>query len=213
MLSPSRSPPLSPNAWRFLMLKVCLDLDGVCADTGASLRAFICAELGLDVGTIALSPDYFDLTSGYPEHLRGRAAELAHDAFADNAGNVYGAAPELTCAARVARVLAHYGMVAGYVTRRPEGVRSVSKDWLKRHGFPLAPLHHVPAGTAKAAVVRELGACGMIEDSPSEALELSQGGLHVALLDWVYNRDVRGPNIRRGRNWSECASLVLGWPA
>lgn len=195
------------------MVKVALDLDGVCADTSASLRRFICAELGLDIGTVPLSPDYFDLTSGYPEHLRGRAAELARDAFAENAGDVYGNAPEMPYAAQVARTLAHFGMVAGYVTRRPShaAVATATQTWLARHRFPPAPIIHAEKGVPKSEFVTRLGARGMIEDSPTEALDLARDGLQVALYDWEYNRDVRGANIRRGRNWSECASIVMGW--
>jgi hypothetical protein len=190
---------------------IALDIDGVCADTNESLRAYCCRELGLEPTRVPIPSDYYDMVSVWPLEHQERVDVLIRGAFALDEGGVYSEAPEVPYASRIAGILAGWGLVAGYVTRRPEGVLGATQSWLERNNFPRLQVRCAPRGTPKAEIVQELGAVGMIEDSPIEALQLAQAGLRVALMDWPYNRDVRHRRVERARSWSEAASRVLAW--
>lgn len=193
------------------MKHIALDLDGTLAHTIHSLYAFIEAELGCKA---VEDPDrYHAIEARYPEPLRPKVLELIRAAFDHNAGNVYGLAPVLPGAHTGAWKLTQGGHLAAYVTRRPPSCIPVSEAWLKRHGFPLAPVSSVAKEIGKAEVMDHLGCHAIVEDSGHEAQEIASAGLQVYLIDQPYNRDMRRPDVHRVQTVLEAAALFLGGQA
>lgn len=76
-----------------------------------------------------------------------------------------------------------------YVTHRSEASRVDTEYCLTLHGFPMAPIIHVPDQGCKADAVRDSGATHFVEDHYDTFLSLHEAGIHCFLMDAPYNRD------------------------
>lgn len=90
------------------------------------------------------------------------------------------------------QIVDSYSLV--YVTARPEWTNSLTKEWLKLHGFPLAPIVHT---NNKLLVIRQLGITHMLEDSPFE-IESMLHDMNVTLYkkEHPYNKQFVIPTVQ-----------------
>lgn len=97
-----------------------------------------------------------------------------------------------------------------WLTGRPERLRRVTIEWLRRQGLPVEPLHmrgnadYRPARQAKLAVVKALAAerivAVVVDDDPSVVTALAAAGITVRMADWVpYRAALREGQERDGR--------------
>lgn len=117
--------------------------------------------------------------------------------------------PPLPEGVAVARELAA-GHDIVWLTGRPERLRRVTTQWLRRHGLPVEPLHmrrngdFRPARQTKLAVVRALAAEGtvavVVDDDPAVITALESAGIPTLTADWVpYREALREGQEREGR--------------
>jgi uncharacterized protein len=98
-----------------------------------------------------------------------------------------------------------------FVTAREEVMRDVSAGWLKRHGIPFDTLSML--GTChKVERAIELQCNLFVEDSLDNALELSDAGFNVLLVDCNYNKGLLPPRITRVKDWRQIEKLINEHP-
>jgi hypothetical protein len=97
-----------------------------------------------------------------------------------------------------------------WLTGRPEFLRPVTEEWLRRQGLPVEPLlmrpaqDRRPAREYKADRLRMVAALGAVElvvdDDPAVAELLTAQGWPVRLAEWVpYSAPLRQAQERDGR--------------
>lgn len=84
--------------------------------------------------------------------------------FFENHAEIFTRCVPLSDARNGVMFLAKYFQIV-YLTARPECTREINPVWLKRWGFPLAP---IVITRDKLAVVRKIGAVFAIDDAPHE---------------------------------------------
>jgi uncharacterized protein len=94
-----------------------------------------------------------------------------------------------------------------FVTARQKTMRDVSSEWLRKYNIPyntitlLGHSHKVPSA-------KTLKCDWFIEDSLSNAQELSQAGFNVLLVDCNYNKGILNPNIKRVGDWHQIEEII-----
>lgn len=116
--------------------------------------------------------------------------------------------PLLEAGARRAHESARRHEIA-WLTGRPEWLRTVTAEWLTRHGLPAGELHmrrsddRRPARVFKVAVLRRLASRGIaevVDDDPEVIEAVRAAGLPAVLADWVPREAVlRDAQERLGR--------------
>lgn len=112
--------------------------------------------------------------------------------------------------------------IAGYLTARPECVRSGTKKWLAKHGFPEAPLVMRPdhlstesASTWKGQFLASLypRVWGIIDDNPSILAQLPKGYKGtIFLYDHPEELDSHGIHVVHVRTWDDVLPAVSAHP-
>ncbi len=96
-----------------------------------------------------------------------------------------------------------------FVTARQQDMHDVSADWLKTQGIRYDTLTLL--GTSHKAGSAEALQCDwFVEDSLSNATELSDAGFRVLLVDCSYNQGALPPGIRRVDNWYQIEAIIHG---
>jgi len=86
-----------------------------------------------------------------------------------------------------------------FITRR-DGIDPWGQTvgWLRKHGIREPLVYCVKSGEEKSDVMDKLGLQLIIEDSPKYVTEdLLPAGKSVILIDWQYNRRIRGERLLR----------------
>ncbi len=94
-----------------------------------------------------------------------------------------------------------------FVTAREKSLTMLTHAYLKYHKFKYDDLFLL-GSHYKVEKAKELGCDIFIEDSASNALELSEAGFKVLLFDTNYNRIKLNDNIVRIYNWKEIYSKI-----
>lgn len=76
---------------------------------------------------------------------------------------------------------------AGYVTHRRPELQETTQEWLRRNGFPYAPLVHVSKREDKLAVLQQNECDLFVEDNFQTFVELNNAGILCFLLDQPWN--------------------------
>lgn len=192
---------------------VAFDVDGVLADSIHGFVRLALRETGADPAELGRFDDYADPFTPWPERFRPRVQELFQRAYFGGEHGVYGDADVVPGALVGVRELHAAGLAGGYVTRRPDTLNALTRDWLRRHGFPALPVHHAPRGVGKAPHVRALRARVMVEDAPLEASALAADGLTVLLRHEPYNAAFDAPGVERCDGWPAIARRALALAA
>lgn len=189
---------------------IALDIDGVLADTRASLALAVMRALGLAPSAYrGGGHDYGDLAAGWPTEHQDAVRAIAREAFREGAHGVYAEAPALPGALEGANWLARRQLLRGYLTSRPERLAAITTQWLQRHGFPHAPLKHARA--SKARYLGSLRARVLIDDNPTELEQAHQQGYVTIALDQPYNRTLSTPHVRVS-DWGALMALLTTLP-
>ncbi len=94
-----------------------------------------------------------------------------------------------------------------YITARSPLMKNVTNHWLNKHDLPITSLSLL-GSHSKLSRAYELGCDIFIEDRYENALELSQGGLMVILIDTNYNRKPLPKGVTRVKTWKEVYKLI-----
>lgn len=88
-----------------------------------------------------------------------------------------------------------------YVTARSIPTE-VTVAWLKKHGFPIRPVHSVGYGQSKAHTVRSTGCVWFIDDAHHNYLEINKLGVCCYLLTTAQNARYEVGHRRIANLWS-----------
>jgi 5'-nucleotidase len=176
-----------------------VDLDGVCGDYTAALRAVVAAERGVDPATLPAERSWdfreWGLDAAEFERLH-QAAVLEHRMFRtmpaiDGAAEVLW---RLSDAGVWIRIITHRLYVNwGHATAVADTV-----EWLDGANIPYRDLCFLGAKP-------QVEADCYIEDAPHNVAALRATGAHVVVFDQPYNRAVDGP---RADTWADVEELV-----
>ncbi|KEI91552.1 hypothetical protein FDB72_18780 [Clostridium botulinum] len=95
-----------------------------------------------------------------------------------------------------------------FVTAREKSLEVLTKSYLINHSIKFRDLY-VLGSHYKVDKAKELNCDIFIEDNPSNAVELSEAGFKVILLDTNYNKHIKeNENIIRISHWDEVYNIV-----
>ncbi|WP_278381758.1 5' nucleotidase, NT5C type [Clostridium tyrobutyricum] len=94
-----------------------------------------------------------------------------------------------------------------FVTARYKELEILTYNYLNRHNIPYDGVYLL-GSPHKVDIAEKLNCDVFIEDSPQNALQLSQSGFKVILLDTNYNRQVSDENITRVFNWNGVYGII-----
>lgn len=89
-----------------------------------------------------------------------------------------------------------------FVTARDKSLTVLTHSYLKKRGIPYNDLF-VLGSHYKVDKATDLNCSVFIEDSYDNAIQLSNAGFKVLLVDTYYNRNPLNTNIKRVSNWIE----------
>ena len=89
-----------------------------------------------------------------------------------------------------------------FVTARPPRMEKVTERWFKSHGIPKNHIFFLGSHD-KLSKAQELDCDIFIEDRYENALQLSEAGIFVLLIDCEYNRDTLNDQIKRVETWDK----------
>lgn len=190
-----------------------IDLDGTVADTYTALRGRLAALVPhLRDGAPPIR-DLTDFGAGLPSQVAASVREVARlELHASGDGSVYGLAAPVPGATDAVRFLQLRGLLAAFVTHRPETTSGVTQAWLRAHGLNRTPVVYVPREHGKHGTLRSLRVTMMVEDDPAEAHRLAEHGTPVLLLDATYNGDLTHPLVLRAHGWAGVLALLRALP-
>jgi len=106
------------------------------------------------------------------------------------------------------------------VTSRCVSLTETTEEWLVTHGLRkyFAQLHftngfgslYQSLKRSKLEVCREINAVALIEDAPSNAQSVADGGIIVLMPIRPWNRTFEHPQVRRFGDMSEVTSVLIG---
>ncbi|MBA4547867.1 HAD hydrolase-like protein [Thermoactinomyces intermedius] len=122
---------------------------------------------------------------------------------------IYQLGVPLNHAVEVLNDLADQGHQIYFITARPDlkNIESVTRKWLKEHGFPYNGKNLIMNSQDKGKVSKELGVELFFEDAPDHLEKLVKSQVPTVIVDAVYNRDFPVP-LKRITNWRQVYSLV-----
>lgn len=106
----------------------------------------------------------------------------------------------------VLNILKEYNNIY-FVTARDKSLEMLTRCYLENNGINYDELY-VLGSHYKVKKAIELKCDIFIEDNPNNALELSEAGFKVILIDTNYNKNIHGYNIIRVYNWREVYNIV-----
>ncbi len=89
-----------------------------------------------------------------------------------------------------------------FITARPPRMENVTVKWFGRYDIPNTQIFFLGSHD-KLEKARELDCDIFIEDRYENAIQLSEAGIHVLLIDCEYNRDLLNDYIKRVYSWNE----------
>ncbi|MBN7772802.1 5' nucleotidase, NT5C type [Clostridium aminobutyricum] len=94
-----------------------------------------------------------------------------------------------------------------FVTAREEKMKQVTLDWLSDHKIPMHSLSLLGSHD-KIHKAEELKSDLFIEDRYENAIQLSQAGFEVLLIDCNYNRGALPANVTRVKHWFQIGAII-----
>lgn len=150
---------------------------------------------------------YEDITE-YEIHKVLGVDEEAYLEFYNNFGKEIHARAKLRSRAR--RVLCKLSNLHKiyYVTAREKKMTDVTYSWISKKMLPSDGIH-IMGSHYKVDKARELNCDIFIEDRYENALELSQAGFKVLLIDCNYNRLPIPKEVTRVKDWDEIYEEIV----
>lgn len=94
-----------------------------------------------------------------------------------------------------------------FVTAREEEMRVITIEWLKRHQIPMDSIV-LTGSNNKVKQATKLKCDFFIEDRYENAIQLSEAGFDVLLMDCTYNKGPLPSNVVRVKNWFEIKHII-----
>ncbi len=94
-----------------------------------------------------------------------------------------------------------------FVTAREEKMRDISLEWLTKHQIPMDSISLLGSHN-KVSKAEQLGCDIFIEDRYDNAIQLSQAGFDVLLIDCNYNNGVLPSNVKRVKHWFQIEEII-----
>jgi len=94
-----------------------------------------------------------------------------------------------------------------FVTARENKMKAVTYEWLSKHNIPMDSLSLLGSHN-KTAKAKELKADLFIEDCYDNALQLSEAGFDVLLINCNYNQGTLPFNVYRVDDWYQIENIV-----
>lgn len=94
-----------------------------------------------------------------------------------------------------------------FVTARNKDMYDVSIEWLDRYKFPMDSIHLLGSHN-KVKKAQELDCDIFIEDRYENAIQLSEEGFDVILIDCNYNKGITPENVYRVKNWYQIERII-----
>lgn len=94
-----------------------------------------------------------------------------------------------------------------FVTARDKSLTMLTHRYLRKNGIPYDGLF-VLGSHYKVDKARELNCSIFIEDNYDNAIQLSDSGFKVILIDTTYNRRPINENITRVHNWNQIYAIL-----
>lgn len=112
-----------------------------------------------------------------------------------------------TGAAQVVNRL-HNNHLIHFITAREMKMSEVSLEWLNRYGFPIDTISLLGTHN-KVSKAKELNCDIFIEDRYENAVQLSEEGFEVILIDCSYNKGILHKNVHRVKNWYQIERFIV----
>lgn len=179
-------------------LNICIDIDGTITDPYYWLN-YCNKYFNKNVTT--------DQVKVYAMHTVMGVTENEIDEFYEKYKYVMHSLQEMRIAAKeIINLLGLYHNIY-FVTARDKSLTDTSAEYLRKHKIKYDDLfvlgtHH------KVQKAQELNCHIFIEDSYENAIELSEAGFKVLLLDTNYNRKPLNSNITRVYDWIEIFTAI-----
>jgi uncharacterized HAD superfamily protein len=183
-------------------MKIGVDIDGTIKDTHRAAVEVYNQELNRSVRVE-------DVTDFYLDRAYGLTRKEATRLWRKLEEKIYSLGIPLEHASEVLTELVRQGHEVYFITARPgmKNIAKVTREWLKKHGFPYTGDNLVMNAQDKAKKAREIGVELFFEDAPNHLENLYQNGIPTVVVDAVYNRDVPWP-LPRIHDWREVYQLV-----
>ena len=178
-------------------------------------------NIGIDIDGTITSPYHYiaylnriydknlteeEITTVFWAELYGDTLEGMLDKLHSNYLNCYSEAKVVEGAKEILDELYKYNNLF-FVTARSADLEEITHNWLKKQKLSQIPLY-ILGTDRKLNKAKELKCDIFIEDNPSNALHLAEGGLKVILIDCNYNKDVKHENIIRVFSWREIKDII-----
>lgn len=95
-----------------------------------------------------------------------------------------------------------------FVTAREAKMKEISSEWLNKHNIPMDTISLLGSHN-KVNKAIELNCDIFIEDRYENAIQLSEAGFEVMLIDCNYNKGILHNNIHRVKNWYQIEQFIL----
>ncbi|WP_170839674.1 5' nucleotidase, NT5C type [Lihuaxuella thermophila] len=183
-------------------MKIGVDIDGTIKDTHRAAVEVYNKELNRSVRVEDVTEFHLDRAYGLtPQQGRKLWRKLEEE--------IYSLGVPLKNAAEVLNDLAGRGHEVYFITARPgmKNIAKVTREWLKKHGFPYHGDNLVMSAQDKAKVAKKMGIELFFEDAPYHLENLVKNNVPTVIVDAVYNRDFPYP-LKRIYDWREVYDLV-----
>ena len=165
-------------------------IDGVLANTGASLCRVMNARFGTNIQSNKVG---WELIKSF--------GDGAVDYFISKQDEIFSQAQPYEGARSVLYYIKSKGVPIFFISSRGHEHNRITRDWLKKNGLDLSRVT-VLGVTNKASLARDLRLTHFIDDSPYQIPELA---ITVNCLKLVheYNKSVNGEGIHSVRDWKD----------
>lgn len=182
-------------------MRIGIDIDNTIKDTHSAAVQVYNRVLNKQVQNHEVRDFYLNLTYNLTK-------EEGHALWNKHESEIYTLGVPLDYAVEALNTLEQEGHELFYITARPDTppLPEITRDWLKKHGFPFTEERLYMNAQDKSIVAKKLAIDLFFEDAPVHLDRLVAAGINTIIMDAVYNRDY--PDLRRIHSWHEGLELI-----
>lgn len=174
-------------------LKICVDIDGTITDP------FYWIEKANEFFGKSIKPE--EVNTYHIHELYNVPLEASRKCYAVHGKEMHLNAKMRKGANIYLKKLAVFHHVF-YITARMQQMDEVTHQWFKKNEIPLTEIFFLGSHD-KLNKAKALGCDIFIEDRYENAIQLSEAGIKVLLVDCKYNRKKLNDHIKRVQSWQE----------
>lgn len=179
-------------------MNLCIDIDGTMTEP------YYWLERANAYFEARLKPEDIKV---YEIHKLFNVEESAYKEFYRQFGKALHRESEIRFGAREAINRLYYYHQIHFVSAREERMREITMEWFKKHEIQMDSITFLGC-PYKVCKAEELECDIFIEDSYDNALQLSEAGFDVLLMDCTYNKGALPPNIIRVKSWHQIVKII-----